>query len=175
MALISNPYIFETALLPGWMYPCTTHEVIARLESIPEEHLRGLHAIGLKTSTKRDCYANARFTILPWPTIIIFSFPSSMELKMPRGTDPAQFRSECKVELEYGMEIVMDGSRLFITWTPEKLKRFILNHVLPHEIGHHVNYMTRKRNGWRYNPGTVASEEFAEHYARNTPHMINLS
>ena len=45
------------------------------------------------------------------------------------------------------------------------LRRFILDSVLPHEIGHHVQYEQRRRKGYERALPTAIKEHFAEDYA----------
>ncbi len=51
------------------------------------------------------------------------------------------------VEMEYGMKIELVGSRWLCRWEAEDLRRYSLEHVLQHEVGHHVHAMQRQRQG----------------------------
>ena len=63
------------------------------------------------------------------------------------------------------MEISEAGSRCVTRWQAEALRRFIVEHVLAHEIGHHVHYRSRFLAGYIARPGRTEAEQFAEAYA----------
>ena len=69
------------------------------------------------------------------------------------------------VELSYGMRTERAGSRLLCHWEPECLRRYVAEHVLLHEIGHHVQRRQRLRAGLTAFPGHTASEQIADDYA----------
>jgi len=85
--------------------------------------------------------------------------------KLPPFVKYKHIMDDLKVELQYGMQIEQIGSRWICKWTREKLRTFILDHVLLHEIGHHVYHERRSKQGHPYVPFTQASEQFAENYA----------
>jgi hypothetical protein len=55
--------------------------------------------------------------------------------------------SGLELEMEYGMRIEQRGSRWYSVWSFETLRRFVLEHVLLHEIGHHVFHRDRAERG----------------------------
>jgi hypothetical protein len=63
------------------------------------------------------------------------------------------------------MQVERTGSRWRVHWQAEDLRRYILEHVLLHEIGHHVQKMQRLREGLRSRLPVAAKEQFAEAYA----------
>ncbi len=69
------------------------------------------------------------------------------------------------MELQFGMTVERHGSRYTCAWSADNLRRFILEHVLLHEVGHHVYHLQRRERGLPYHPNTVESEQFAEAYA----------
>lgn len=158
-------HVFERPLLPGWVYPCTAEDLRAALRRIPEEHLAGLHAVGLAPSTRKDCSANARYYWYPRPAIHLFSNPDDLRIKLPPHVKRSHIELYCSVELAFGMRPERIGSRWFCCWDAGDLRRFILRHVLLHEIGHHVQRMHRLTMGYRPYAGEVVSEQFAEAYA----------
>jgi hypothetical protein len=58
------------------------------------------------------------------------------------------------------MRFEKDGSRWSCFWTPEGIRRYTVEYVVAHEVGHHVYYL---RRGYPRNHGE--SEQFAHAYA----------
>ncbi len=61
----------------------------------------------------------------------------------------------------YGAEILKEGNQWVSKWSLEALKKFYIQGILFHEVGHHVDYYYRHFT--RANSKQV--EEFAEQYA----------
>ncbi len=157
--------LFQRPILPGWIYPCTLEEIKTKLETVPPNDLENLYAIGLQASTKKDNSANGRYVYDDKPTIYLYSFQDDYQYRLPACTKRKDLLRSFEVEQKYGMIILWNNSKFTLKWTPDQLGNFILNHVLLHEIGHHVYFENRMKQGFK---GKVnrASEQFAEHYAR---------
>jgi len=151
--------------LPGWVYPCTLADIQARLAKLPEADLESLWAVGLAPSTRKDCHVHARYIPGERPVIYIFSYVDTLVFKQPANVKRSEVESGLVVELMYGMEVECAGSRWLCRWNPENLRRFIVEHVLLHEVGHHVHYMQRARQGIQRPPTKRDTEQFAEAYA----------
>ena len=158
--------LFEKALPEGWVYPCTLEDLREQLLRLPLDDLRGLHAIGLAASTRRDHAANGRYCFGPAPVIRLYSFPTDLRYKLPARTRSSEIECGLAVEQVYGLQVERVGSRYYLHWETSDLRRFILEHVLPHEVGHHVYHTRRREAGYVFRPGTAESEQFAEAYAR---------
>lgn len=158
--------LFKRPLLPGWIYPCTLADIEERLSHLPASDLEGLWAVGLIPSTRKDCNANGRYVFDKHPTIYLYSHPETLTFKLRQHTKRSEIEAGCAVELEYGMWVEASGSRWICCWKADDLRRFILDHVLQHEIGHHVHYYQRVRQGLRIPPSRQEIEQFAEAYAR---------
>jgi hypothetical protein len=157
--------VFQRPLLPGWVYPCTLDDIHEQLSTLPAEDLAGLWAVGLVPSTRRDHSANGRYFGGARPIIHLLSYRESLTYKQPAGTRQGDMEAGCVIERHFGMRVEKVGSRWYCRWSAEDLWRFILEHVLIHEVGHHVQYMERKRAGLQPWPSRRVSEQFAEAYA----------
>ena len=63
------------------------------------------------------------------------------------------------------MRLEQVGSRWLCRWRAEDMRRFVLEHVLLHEIGHHVYWKERARLGLVARLALAVREQFAEAYA----------
>ncbi len=158
-------YLFQRPCPPGWIYPCSLADIECSLAEIPEQDLKGLWAVGLVPSTRKDCYANGQYLFGDKPVIHLFSYPEMLSFKQPPHIKPGQIAHGLAVELAYGMRVEQVGSRFVCVWEKETLQSFIVDHVLVHEIGHHVYHRRRRQQGYSYCPNRTESEQFAEAYA----------
>jgi hypothetical protein len=99
------------------------------------------------------------------PTIHILSWPESYGHRLRAGLERCQIESIFEVEIAFGLQFEPEDGRWISRWQPDDLRRYILEHVLIHEIGHHVQYMQRAREGFTHRPSHRVSEQFAEDYA----------
>lgn len=162
--------VFERPLIPGsdhW-YPCTVADIRKQLALVPEYDLEGLWAIGLSPLIRDKMHAYATYyrSKRPmWkPVILLYSFKGTGEIKLHRS-DPGYIKHWFRVECSYGMEIECMGSGAICHWPAESGRRYMVEHVLLHEIGHHVQYQQRWRadlRGWL--PSRI-HEQFADAYA----------
>ena len=132
---------------------------------MPDKDIAGLHAVGLVPSTRKDCWANARYFYSEIPTIHIYSIPDKLQYRLPSRTKRSDIELGLAIELQFGMTIETQGSRHICAWSACNLREFILAHVLTHEIGHHIYHSQRRVQGINYRPNTQESEQFAEAYA----------
>jgi hypothetical protein len=132
--------VFEKPLHPGWVYPCTVAEIEQQLLTFPPEDLEGLAVICLVPALRRDvkdrgvdgCYYRGR------ASICLYGWPESLTYKFPKGWKRHHIEPDLVVERSFGMQVEQIGRRWYCRWEREDWRSFVLEHVLPHEIGHHV-------------------------------------
>lgn len=159
------PSVFQRPLPPGWVYPCTTADLVQSLSVLPPEFLEGLWAVGLVPATRKNCAAYARYFPGLKPVIHVYSCPESFTYKLRSGTRRSDLIPGSGMELEYGIRWEDADSCLVSVWEPEDLRRFVTEFVLLHEVGHHVCHRERKRDGWSPCPGNHVCEQYAEAFA----------
>ena len=169
--LASPPYLplFERPLPDGWVYPCTLDDIRQQLALVPEQDTEGLLAVGLAAPKREDRRYHGTYWYWGWrmktPVIHLYAWPTSLAFKTRRHYSVGEAARCFAVELSYGMRTGRAGSRLLCHWEPECLRRYIGEHVLLHEIGHHVQRRQRLQAGLTAFPGHIASEQFADDYA----------
>lgn len=127
--------------------------------------MAGLYSVGLVQSDRATSHRNGVYYSQPKPVIKLYTYPFDLRYKQPSEVKKKHIELYQKVELEFGMKILLEGSRLICAWESAELERFILFHVLLHEVGHHVFHSNRERNGLKGVTNCVSSEQFAEAYA----------
>lgn len=157
--------VYERPISPGWVYPCTADDIRRCLERVPAGDLEGLAAVILAPATRKDHSADARYFFGTHPVIEVYSHAESLTYKQPSHTRLADIETNLATELWYGMTVRRVGARWFCDWTPQNLRRFILEHVFLHEIGHHIFQSSRQCERLGYKTGR-SSEAFADRYAQ---------
>jgi hypothetical protein len=153
------------APLPGphWVYPCKTADLAATLADFPDEDLAGLSAVRLQPATRKDCLAYGRYFYGQRPEIHLYSMGFDLTLKLDQRTRRSDIENSCACL--YGLRVERIGSRWICRWDPEDWRRYTLEHVLPHELGHHVYDRRRLLQGYVHKSRTRDGEQFAEDYA----------
>lgn len=156
---------YEEPLQGGCLYPCTHIGIKEILSRLPAEDVAGLVSIGLVHGKQKDS-ANARYFFEPEPKIEIYSYPDSLSYRIGRRHSKPELERYYGVELSFGMSLLNRDGVWNAYWNQEDLERFVLQHVLLHEVGHHV-YRWQVLSSWnRHKPNRDASERYAEDYAR---------
>ncbi len=158
-------HLFERPCPAGWVYPCSLEDISNRFSRLPEQDLAGLWSVGLVPSTRKDCNAYGRYYTGDRPEINLFSYPDSLRFKLMAHTRLGEINRGLAVELRYGMRVEAEGTRYICVWSGEDLRRFMVDHVLLHEVGHHVYFRQRREQGYKGTPRSKESEQFAEAYA----------
>jgi hypothetical protein len=144
------------------------------LEHLPKQDLDGIWSIGLVPATRKDGETDGRYYFAPKPTIQLFSYQDTLRFKLRAHTTQADIERVFSIQRQYGMEIERDGSRYICVWSPEYLRRFIVEYVLLHEVGHHVFFWQRQNQGYAYTPHIGGVEQFAENYARRYGKLADI-
>jgi hypothetical protein len=120
--------LIREALLPGWRYPCTDHELEAALRSLPQAWTTRLRSVRLTFHPEWDAHARtdrARIEISYVVDETLRAWGSIAE------DDPE--------ELQFGARLESARGARQIVWPDhEALRIYILRHILIHELGHHV-------------------------------------
>ena len=130
-----------------------------------EEDIEGLWSVGLVPATHKDGEVDGRYDFGKQPTIHIYSYLGTLQFKLRATTKPSEIAIDLAVQLQYGMSIVQEGNRYICVWSQENFRKFIVEHVLLHEVGHHVFFWRRKQQGLPYRHDVAGAEQFAEDYA----------
>ena len=150
----------------GCIYPASLGELVGRLRRFDPRDLDGLREVSLAPDRCRQGQANGRYFRDPAPTIYLHPMPASLTYKVPKGRPRMAAADAFPEEVTYGMTAERQGSGWVCTWQREDWSTFILDHVLAHEVGHHVHHENRNKMGHPIGYGTLESEKVAEHYAR---------
>jgi len=154
-----------------FVFPITAGEAVARLRQLPEGHVRGLTHVWLRRIRKRDyeqgdlpfaclvCGGDVEVIMLyPWPADLLLRFPGR---RKPTARQLREFQP-------WSTDLVRREGEWCLKWTLKALRRFYLDDLLLHEVGHHLD---------RSRPRSITArkrrEDFAVSYAVFWSQRIN--
>lgn len=138
--------IYDLPLAAGFIRPYLSTDVRTALEAVPVPFLNGLRGVYLLGGRKRQLQTASsslfRYGCYVRGSIFLHAFPTSL-LRMALGgaITPSQRREFEAV----GAVVESAGRSTSVTFGDDSLRRFFLEDVLLHEVGHHVDVdcMTR--------------------------------
>ena len=152
--------------LPDYLHPCTPEDVMRVLQLLPTEHLNGLEAFVFRQPTRRQTkltgvwglwrlcdalgpidrhwYAEERgyteYDPTIGPCLFLEAQPIGNRFRWSRKLDPDDSKELERLEAD-GHHIEGDKRFHYIRTTPDTCRSTMLYRTLPHELGHHVDYM----------------------------------
>lgn len=145
-----------------FFFPVSAQECAAALRALPASHGTGITHIWLRRRPTRmtgldaplaefTCGSGVRAILLyPWRV----DGRLYVGRKKPKPQHVAPY-------LRYGATLCNDQGRWHVDFSQADLKRFYIEHLFCHEVGHHVDWYSRH---WSSANGRQA-EEFADQYA----------
>jgi hypothetical protein len=171
-AMVASVHLFERPCHSGYVYPCSLEDITLCLSCLPEQDLDGIWAVGLVPATRKDGETDGRYYFGAQPTVHLFSYPDTLRFKLRAHTTIGDIERGLAVQRQYGMEVERQESRYVCVWSLEHLRRFVVEHVLLHEVGHHVFFWQRQQQGYPYCPNVAGAEQFAEEYALRWQYLM---
>ena len=157
------PILMEENPSRDFFFPLDGREVIEALKSLPKRDYEGITHVWLRRLKKSD-YIN-RHQPLAWfacgsgvRIITLYPWPNSMELTFGQKRPTNRVVNETE---RYGGVIKQRGREWFSEWTLQSLRRFYLQGILFHEVGHHIDQYSRLLSA----ADAKRAEEFADQYA----------
>jgi hypothetical protein len=151
-----------------FFFPVSVADVRATLEQLPPMCRNGLTHVWLRRVRKSDYEALTK----PFASfiagsgvrlIVLYAWPK--DLLLPMGEKKPSQRKQ-RLYAPWGPELIHRDKEWYFRWTQEGLRLFYLQHLLLHEVGHHVDLLFRR---WS-RADSKRAEEFADQYAIEWSH-----
>lgn len=146
-----------------FFFPVSIEEIEAFLEKLPCEHTEYLTHIWLRKMTKKEYEKEDRIQgcfICGSGVNLIVLYPFSRDLKMKLGKKKPN-KKTLKWYAKYEPELVENAGNWELIWTEEKIKRYYLEGLLLHEIGHKIDSIYKRFWSKAYKK----AENFADSFA----------
>ncbi len=146
-------------------FPVTVDEIKQFLERLPTEHTENLTHIWLRKMTYKEYEKEGKFQgcfICGSGVNLIVLYPFPKNLKMELGSKKPSSKT-LKWYSAYEPELVSTDGNWALIWTVEKIKRYYLEGLLLHEIGHQMDSMYHRF--WSANYKKQRAENYADNFA----------
>lgn len=150
---------YETPLHDEFIRPCSLEDIVETLQTVPERFLKSLCGIYSPGGTRKQAQVaysrKFRYGAYCRGFITLFPFPKKL-LKQYFPSPPAPH-----IQHEYyrsHVKTYQQGNSWVVEFDEAALRTFYLKDVLLHEIGHHLDWLRRKKM-------EKLTEEFAQWFA----------
>lgn len=157
------PILIEENPSKGFVFPVSGQEVLAHLRQFPRGVVDGITHVWLRRVRKKEfdtCELPLAEFICGSGVRVIVLYPWAKDLTLCFG-DKKPTTKQLRQYGRWTKELFYKDGQWYLRWTIEALKSFYLDLLLPHEIGHHVDWYSRH---WS-KANTKQVEEFAEQCA----------
>ncbi len=157
------PIVIEENPSRDFFFPLTAVQTVTALKALPKRDYEGITHVWLRRASKSDfidgsqplatfiCGSGVRvITLYPWP----------INMMLPYGSKRPSNRIVNEVE-GYGAKIKQVGKGWFSEWDLDGLRKYYIQAILYHEVGHHIDWYYRHWSG----PNQKAAEDYADQYA----------
>jgi hypothetical protein len=144
-------------------FPVTVEEIKEFLNKLPLEHTENLTHIWLRKMTNKEYEKDGSFQgcfICGSGVNLIVLYPFPTKLKMEFGNKKPSNKT-LKWYSVYEPELIHSNGNWTLKWTEEKIKKYYLEGLLLHEIGHQMDSAYQRYWSPRY------KKKRAENYADN--------
>jgi hypothetical protein len=139
------PIVREDNPSRDFVFPASSDMILARLSQLPSDDVAGITHLWLRrwdgSVTSQApfgefiCGSGVRM-------IVIYAWPKDLRLRFGKRKPASK---QLRAYAPWTTDLRCTDREWSLTWTPESLEDWCLNHLLLHEVGHHVDWY---RNTW---------------------------
>ncbi|MBI5531135.1 MAG: hypothetical protein HY898_00365 [Deltaproteobacteria bacterium] len=158
-----TPILIEDNPSRDFFFPIRGVDALAAFEGLPNQDIQGITHLWLRRLKRADyesgsapyaefiCGSGVRVVVLyPWPKDMMLRFGPDK----PRRSVLRRYGPWCQ-------DLVFEDGVWALRWNLDALRRFYVEHLLFHEVGHHVDSFRRRFT----EANKTRVEEFADQYA----------
>ncbi|QEH32493.1 hypothetical protein OJF2_09700 [Aquisphaera giovannonii] len=158
----STPILVQDNPSSAFSFPVAIEELAAALSRLPAGHAEGLTHIWLR---RRPGRGRALLPLAEFvrgsgvSAIVLYPWPRDGKLDLGRDRLPSRTTA---AYLRFGGQVAREHGRWHVRFAAESdLRRFVVEHLFCHELGHHVDWYRR-----RWSKANVRRvEEYADQFA----------
>ena len=166
------PLLLQDNPSRDYFFPLSAEEVATALEQLPARHCEGITHIWLRKRSHRESALGAPLAEFICGSgvrlIVLYAWRADGVLPMGRRKPQPQ---EVAHFLRFGGVLQQRQGSWVISFEPQALRRFYMEHLLCHEVGHHVDWYHRV---WS-KANARQTEETADQYAYTWGPLVNAA
>jgi len=146
-------------------FPITIDEIQIFLKKLPIEHTQKITHIWLRKISKKEyedegSYQGCFICGSKVNLIVLYPFPKSLIMNLGRKKPSGK---TVKWYSKFEPELKENNGEWYLQWTEEKIKKYYLEGLLLHEVGHQIDSYYQRY--WSKNYKKEKAENFADNYA----------
>jgi hypothetical protein len=138
------PLLLQDNPSRDYVFPVGVEEAAAALERLPAQHREGITHIWLRKRTRHQGRPDAPLAEFICGSgvrvVVLYAWPADGVLPLGRRKPP---QGEIAHFIRFGGVLRQVRGSWAISFETAGLRRFYLEHLLCHEVGHHVDWYTR--------------------------------
>ncbi|WP_431113049.1 hypothetical protein [Variovorax paradoxus] len=156
------PVLLQDNPSRDYVFPVSVEEVAAALECLPAHHREGITHIWLRKRARRECGPDASLAEFSCGSgvrvVVLYAWPADGALQLGRRKPPP---GEIAHFLRYQGVLIQKRGNWAIHFDTAALRRFYLEHLLCHEVGHHVDWYARQWSKANSKEVEAAADQYA--------------
>ena len=145
-----------------FVFPATADQLVQRLRQLPAKDTAGITHLWLRRTPTPNvgdpptfgefiCGSGVRL-------IVIYAWPKDLTLDLGKRRPS---RSTLHQYERWTTDLRFRAGTWWLTWTPEQLRSWCLDHLLLHEVGHHLDWYRRHWSPPRSREIEAAADSYA--------------
>lgn len=161
------PIVLEDNPSKKMVFPASSKKIVERIQSLPEQDVAGITHLWLRRAKPSEHEAGA----IPFGEficgsrvrmIVVYPWPSDLTLHLGR-TRPSSQRLREFAPWTDDLRQGRDGWSL--VWTKESLELWCLDHLVLHEVGHHLDWYRRHWSKANHRQVEAAADSYAARWS----------
>ncbi len=169
------PILIEDNPSRDFFFPLSVEECWEAVQALPQSHIEGITHIWCRRPSSRRggrdsqplaeyiCGSGVR-------VIVIYPWPRSMRMVHGNGPLTGAFANELR---RYGAVLKQEDGNMVSYWSLSLLKRYYINAILYHEVGHHVDLHYRRLSKANRRAGESFADEYSMQRTATAVHVLN--
>ncbi len=169
------PLIIEDNCSREFFFPFNAQEILEALSHLPTSHTSGLTHLWLRRIRKRD-YKSGNFPFGSYicgsgvRLIVLYPWPQDMTLRFGKKRPLKKVLNNYK---QWTEDLFIEDGKWCLRWTEEAIKRFYIEDLLFHEVGHHVDYYYRRWSEANLKQVEEFACQYAIHWSQKKKHVFS--
>ena len=169
------PILIQDNPSRDFFFPLTVEEAREALQALPKKHHAGITHLWLRRdSTQNRIRSDAPLAefICGSGVRLIVLYPWRRDLRMCLGRLPPVQRFT-KTYGQFGAEIVRQRGWWYVIFDLKGLRRFYVEYLLYHEVGHHIDYYRRLWSAANRSQQEDFADQYAVQWSRTAKYVLN--
>lgn len=170
-----TPILIQDNPSRNYFFPLSAEETLEALRALPQKHHQGITHLWLRRASQRDL-EGGRLPLAEFMcgsgvrAIVLYPWRKDLRLCMGRLRPEGK---HCRAYSKFGAEMVRSQGWWYVVFSLSDLRRFYIEHLLYHEVGHHVDWYRRYWGRANRRQGEEAADQYAVQWSKTAKYVFN--